>query len=73
MWCFQCGAEYEAGVETCAECGVGLVAAAPLAPEEVGSSEEEQLAYDLHVLDRLAIHIRDHVALTNSGARRATA
>ena len=48
LWCFQCGAKYEAGVETCAECGVGLVDEAPLSPEEVGSSDEEQLAYELH-------------------------
>ena len=48
MWCFQCGAEYQEGVETCAECGVGLVTEAPLAPEDVGSSDEEQLAYELH-------------------------
>jgi hypothetical protein len=48
LWCFQCGAEYQEGVETCAECGVGLVPEAPLAPEDVGSSDEEQLAYELH-------------------------
>ena len=48
LWCFQCGAEYQEGVETCAECGVGLVTEAPLAPEDVGSSDEEQLAYELH-------------------------
>jgi hypothetical protein len=48
LWCFQCGAEYELGVETCIECGVGLVTEEPLAPEDVGSSDEEQLAYELH-------------------------
>ena len=48
LWCFQCGTEYTSGEETCAECGVGLVAEEPLAPEEVGSSDEEQLAYELH-------------------------
>ncbi len=48
LWCFQCGAEYEPGVETCVECGVGLVNEAPLAPEDVGTSDEEQLAYELH-------------------------
>src|SRR5204862_5192214 len=48
LWCFQCGAEYEPGVETCVECGVGLVTEAPLAPEDVGTSDEEQLAYELH-------------------------
>ena len=48
LWCFQCGAEYQEGVEICVECGVGLVTEAPLAPEDVGSSDEEQLAYELH-------------------------
>jgi glutathione S-transferase len=48
LWCFQCGAEYDPGVETCVECGVGLVTEAPLAPEDVGTSDEEQLAYELH-------------------------
>jgi hypothetical protein len=48
LWCFQCGTEYTSGEETCAECGVGLVTDEPIAPEEVGSSDEEQLAYELH-------------------------
>jgi hypothetical protein len=48
MWCFQCGAEYDPGVATCVECGVGLVAEPPVAPEEVGSEDEEQLAYEFH-------------------------
>ena len=48
MWCFQCGAEYDATVVECLECGVGLVNEAPLAPEEVGSDDEEQLAYEFH-------------------------
>jgi hypothetical protein len=47
-WCFQCGTEYTAGEETCSECGVGLVAEPPLAPEEVGADDEEQLEYDFH-------------------------
>ena len=48
LWCFQCGSEYELGVESCIECGVGLVDTPPLAPEEVGGHDEEQLAYELH-------------------------
>jgi hypothetical protein len=48
MWCFQCGAEYDATVVECIECGVGLVPEEPLAPEAVGTEEEEQLAYEFH-------------------------
>ena len=48
MWCFQCGASYEAGVAACVECGVGLVDEPPLAPEEVGDLDDEQLAYEFH-------------------------
>lgn len=47
-WCFQCGAEYTDGSESCAECGVGLIDRPPLDPEEVGAEDEQQLAYDLH-------------------------
>jgi hypothetical protein len=48
MWCFQCGAEYDATVVACIECGVGLVPEEPLAPEAVGADDEEQLAYEFH-------------------------
>lgn len=48
MWCFQCGASYEAGVVACVECGVGLVDHPPLAPEEVGDLDDEQIAYEFH-------------------------
>ena len=48
MWCFQCGAEYDVGVVECLECGVGLVPEPPIAPEDVGTAEEEQLAYEFH-------------------------
>ncbi len=48
LWCFQCGAEYESTVAECIECGVGLVPEPPLAPEEVGADDEEQLAYEFH-------------------------
>jgi hypothetical protein len=48
LWCFQCGAEYDATVDLCIECGVGLVPDAPIAPEAVGADDEEQLAYEFH-------------------------
>ncbi len=48
LWCFQCGAEYDASVAACIECGVGLVSEPPLAPENVGTEDEEQLAYEFH-------------------------
>jgi hypothetical protein len=48
MWCFQCGSSYEAGVVVCVECGVGLVEEPPLAPEDVGDLDDEQLAYEFH-------------------------
>jgi hypothetical protein len=48
MWCFQCGAEYAAGVAVCLECGVGLVGDPPVPAEEVGADDEEQLAYEFH-------------------------
>lgn len=48
LWCFQCGAEYDAAVDVCIECGVGLVPEAPIAPESVGTEDEEQLAYEFH-------------------------
>jgi hypothetical protein len=48
LWCFQCGASYEAGVVACVECGVGLVDEPPLAPEEVGDVDDEQIAYEFH-------------------------
>lgn len=48
LWCFQCGSEYAPTVAVCLECGVGLVDTPPLAPEEVGTPDEEQLAYEFH-------------------------
>jgi hypothetical protein len=48
MWCFQCGASYEPDVLVCVECGVGLVDEPPIAPDEVGGDDEEQLAYEFH-------------------------
>lgn len=48
VWCFQCGSEYAPTVAVCVECGVGLVDTPPLAPEQVGAPDEEQLAYEFH-------------------------
>lgn len=48
MWCFQCGAEYNEEVLECVECGVPTTSAEPTLPEDVGSEDEEQLAYELH-------------------------
>jgi hypothetical protein len=49
VWCFQCGSEYEAGAtEVCLECGVGLVDTPPIAADDVGDVDEEQLAYEFH-------------------------
>ena len=47
-WCFQCGIEYAPNVADCLECGVALVDAAPVDAGAVGTSDEEQLAYELH-------------------------
>ncbi len=47
-WCFQCAKEYVAGTPTCPECGVGLVAERPMPATEVGTEDDEQLAYELH-------------------------
>jgi hypothetical protein len=47
-WCFQCGIEYTPGVEGCVECGVTLVAEPPADAAEVGTSDEDQMAYELH-------------------------
>ena len=48
MWCFQCGASYDAGVMVCVECGVGLVEDEPIPPELVGEADEDQIAYEFH-------------------------
>ena len=57
-WCALCRAEYVPGVLECVDCVVPLVDAPPLAPEEVGDEEGDQLTYELDDLDapdRLAI------------------
>jgi hypothetical protein len=50
-WCALCGGEYVAGVLECADCLVPLVDDRPLAPDEVGTDEESQTAYDLDELE----------------------
>lgn len=47
-WCFQCGNEYNADVLECVECGVPTTDTRPTDVTLVGTSDEEQLAYDLH-------------------------
>jgi len=50
-WCPSCGAEYVAGVRECVDCAVELVDERPMRVEDVGEGGEEQLAYELEVLD----------------------
>jgi hypothetical protein len=57
-WCALCRAEYVPGVSECVDCVVPLVDAPPLAPEDVGDENGEQLTYELDDVDagaRLAI------------------
>lgn len=48
MYCFQCSREYVEEVTECVECGVGLVEDKPTPPEEVGTEDEPQVAYELY-------------------------
>lgn len=48
VWCFQCGSEYVEDVLECLECGVPTTDEKPMPADEVGSEDEDQLAYDLH-------------------------
>ncbi len=50
-WCVLCGGEYVAGVLECADCLVPLVDEQPLSPEQVGTDDEPQTAYDLDELE----------------------
>jgi hypothetical protein len=70
LWCFQCGTEYTSGEETCTECGVGLVEEEPLAPEEVGTFEEDKLEYDLHEWSYESRRMLDQL-LTGAGLAHA--
>ncbi|MCY3632730.1 MAG: hypothetical protein OXH29_08685 [bacterium] len=48
VWCFQCGASYDEDVSECVECGVATFPTPPQRAEEVGGSDDEQLAYEFH-------------------------
>lgn len=48
MYCFQCAREYVEEVQECSECGVELVDEKPTPPEEVGTEDEPQVAYELY-------------------------
>ncbi|MXW42510.1 MAG: hypothetical protein F4X48_01110 [Acidimicrobiia bacterium] len=48
VWCYQCGADFVDGVLECLECGVATFGAPPQLPENVGTEDEDQLAYELH-------------------------
>jgi len=69
-WCFQCGIQYSPGVEDCVECGLALVDEAPVEAAEVGSSDEDQLAYELHEWAGESRRILDQV-LTADGIAHA--
>ena len=69
-WCFQCGIEYAPNVVDCLECGVALVDEAPVDAGAVGTSDEEQLAYELHEWAGEARRILDQL-LTDDGIAHA--
>ena len=48
VWCFQCGNQYDTGVESCVECGVPTSAERPQLADDVGGEDEPQLAYEFH-------------------------
>lgn len=57
-WCVLCGAEYVEGVLECADCMVPLSDRRPLTLDELGSEDEQQVAYEfdeLEPIQRLAI------------------
>jgi len=69
-WCFQCGIQYSMGVEDCVECGVALVDEAPADAVDVGTSDEDQLAYELHEWAGESRRILDQL-LTGGGIAHA--
>jgi len=69
-WCFQCGTQYTMGVEDCVECGVALVEEAPTDAADVGSTDEDQLAYELHEWAGESRRILDQL-LTGGGIAHA--
>jgi hypothetical protein len=48
VWCFQCGVQYEPDVAECVECGVATMPEPPIDATEVGSEQDQQLAYEFH-------------------------
>lgn len=70
MWCFQCGAEYIEEVLECVECGVPTTSAKPMPAQEVGTEDEEQLAYELHEWSGEGRRVLDGM-LTTSGVSHA--
>ena len=69
-WCFQCGTQYTMGVEDCVECGVALVDEPPTDAADVGSTDEDQLAYELHEWAGESRRILDQL-LTGGGIAHA--
>lgn len=69
-WCFQCGNEYDVGVETCVECGVPTSTERPQQAEDVGGEDEPQLAYEFHEWTGQGRSILDGM-LTRSGIPHA--
>jgi hypothetical protein len=61
QWCALCGSQYVAGVAECAECLVPLVGNPPLATEDVGDDEGEQIAYEYDDLESEARFAIDRV------------
>ena len=70
MWCFQCGAEYVEDVLECVECGVPTTSDKPVDAQDVGETDEEQLAYELHEWSGQGRRVLDGM-LTNSGVAHA--
>lgn len=70
VWCFQCGNEYEADVETCSECGVPTTEDRPTEAADVGASDDDQLAYEFHEWTGQGRSILDGM-LTRSGIDHA--
>jgi hypothetical protein len=57
-WCLLCGGEYVPGALECADCLVPLSDRRPLSLEELGSDDEEQVAYDFDELEPIQrLHI----------------
>jgi hypothetical protein len=52
-WCLLCGSEYVAGALECADCLVPLSDRRPLSLDELGSEEDEQVAYDFDELETI--------------------